>query len=132
MPQRGTVAFVHRDGNQVRREMNTLSKLVALTSLTSPLALAAAANFDGNVPSEPPPEWTVTKTGSGEPRWTIEKDDSAPSRPNVLKQSGNATYPLIIKDNTNLENGFVEVKFKAVGGKGGPGRGCHLAGQGRG
>lgn len=97
--------------------MNTLRKLLALTSFSSPLALAATASFDGNVPSEPPAGWTVTKTGSGEPKWTIEIDDSAPSRPNVLKQSGNATYPLLIKDNTSLEDGFVEVKFKAVGGK---------------
>ncbi len=70
-----------------------------------------------NVPSEPPPDWTVTRTGTGEPRWSIEKDDSAPSKPNVLRQSGEATYPLAIKDDTNLKDGFVEVKFKAVSGK---------------
>lgn len=34
----------------------------------------------------------------------------------VLKQSGRATYPLILKDETNIKNGFVEAKFKAVAG----------------
>src|SRR5438093_7200964 len=47
----------------------------------------------------------------------VEKDGSAPSKPNVLKQSGQATYPICLKDDTNLKDGFVEVKFKPVSGK---------------
>ena len=46
-----------------------------------------------------------------------DKDDTAPSKPNVLKQSGQATYPVCIKDDTNLKDGFVEVKFKPISGK---------------
>jgi hypothetical protein len=34
----------------------------------------------------------------------------------VLKQSGRATYPLILKNDTNIKDGFVEVKFKAIAG----------------
>jgi hypothetical protein len=34
-----------------------------------------------------------------------------------LKQSGQATYPVCIKDDTNLKDGFVEVKFKPISGK---------------
>jgi hypothetical protein len=44
-------------------------------------------------------------------------DDTAPSKPNALKQSGEATYPVALKDDTNLKDGFVEVKFKPVSGK---------------
>src|SRR5439155_3569303 len=40
-----------------------------------------------------------------------------PSKPNVLKQSGQATFPVCIKNDTNLKDGFVEVKFRPVAGK---------------
>lgn len=78
-------------------------------------AFAEGDNFDKSAGA--PSGWTATMTGSGQPRWTVEQDATAPSKPNVLKQSGEATYPLCIKDNTNLKNGFVEVKFKPVAGK---------------
>src|SRR5206468_3481363 len=74
-------------------------------------------NFDDAKPGEAPAGWTATKTGRGEPKWTVEKDDSAPSKPNVLKQSGEATFPVALKNDTNLKDGFVEVKFKPVSGK---------------
>jgi hypothetical protein len=84
--------------------------------ITAASALAGAENFDKNAGAAPA-GWTATKTGSGTPKWTVEKDDTAPSKPNVLKQSGEATYPVCIKDDTNLKDGFVEVKFKPVAGK---------------
>jgi hypothetical protein len=34
----------------------------------------------------------------------------------VLQQSGRATYPLILKNDTNIKDGFVEMKFKAIAG----------------
>src|SRR5881296_548128 len=80
-------------------------------------ALADTVNFDNSAVGSPPAGWTCTKTGTGAPKWTVEKDDTAPSKPNVLKQSGQATYPVCIKDDTNLKDGFVEVKFKPVSGK---------------
>jgi len=80
-------------------------------------ALADSVNFDNLAVGVPPAGWTATRTGTGEAKWTIEKDDTAPSKPNVLKQSGQATYPVCIKDDTNLKDGFVEVKFKPVSGK---------------
>src|SRR5947207_314808 len=58
-----------------------------------------------------------TRAGSGQAKWTIEADATAPSTPNVLKQSGQAAYPVCIKDDTNLKDGFVEVKVKAISGK---------------
>src|SRR5438034_2153645 len=74
-------------------------------------------NFDNVSIGSAPSGWTATLTGSGNAKWTVEKDDTAPSKPNVLKQSGQATFPVCFKNDTNLKDGFVEVKFKPVDGK---------------
>ena len=99
--------------------MNMLTKVLFV--IMSPMSMAMAQtqtiNFDNFKTGDPPPGWTATKTGSGQAKWTIERDDTAPSKPNVLKQSGEATYPVCIKDDTNLKDGFVEVKFKPISGK---------------
>src|SRR5882757_4283426 len=94
----------------------TIAAILTITMLAG-LALADTENFDNFKTGAPPPGWTATKTGSGTAKWTIEQDDTAPSPPNVLKQSGQATYPVCIKDDTNLKDGFVEVKFKPISGK---------------
>jgi hypothetical protein len=86
-------------------------------AMGSGCAFAQTVNFDNSKPGEPPAGWTATKTGTGQAKWTVEKDDAAPSKPNVLKQSGQATYPVCIKDDSNLKDGFVEVRFKAISGK---------------
>lgn len=87
--------------------------VIAVTALVS----AGTVNFDNLKTGATPPGWTATQTGSGTAKWSVEKDDSAPSQPNVLKQSGAATFPVCIKNDTNLKDGFVEVKFKPVAGK---------------
>src|SRR5436309_11939404 len=87
------------------------------TTILAGTALAQSVNFDNLQVGAQPPGWTATQTGSGQAKWTIEKDDTAPSKPNVLKQSGQATYPVCLKDDTNLKDGFVEVKFKPISGK---------------
>jgi hypothetical protein len=83
------------------------------------LAVAATetVNFDTGDIGKPPSGWTATQTGTGHAIWTVVQDESAPSKPNVLKQSGQATYPVCLKDDTNLKDGFVEVKFKALSGR---------------
>src|SRR3981189_2419167 len=63
-----------------------------------------------------PEGWTATLTGKGDPKWTVESDETAPSKQKVLKQSGRATYPLLLKNDTNIKDGFIEVKFKAIAG----------------
>src|ERR1700756_4078188 len=95
----------------------TIVGAALITAVLVSVALADTVNFDNLKTGAPPPGWTATKTGSGDAKWTIENDDTAPSKPNVLKQSGQATYPVCIKDDTNLRDGFVEVKFKAISGK---------------
>ncbi len=96
-----------------------LMKIMLFMIITAGVAMAQTqiVNFDNFKAGDPPPGWTATKTGSGQPKWTIEREDTAPSKPNVLKQSGAATYPVCIKDDTNLKDGFVEVKFKPISGK---------------
>src|SRR2546428_10021885 len=90
--------------------------IMAITMATA-VAIAETVNFDDMKSGPPPPGWTATQTGSGTAKWSVEKDASAPSKPNVLKQSGQATFPVCIKNDTNIKDGFVEVKFKPVAGK---------------
>jgi hypothetical protein len=75
-----------------------------------------AISFESTQTGATPEGWTSTLTGSGDPKWTVENDETAPSKSRVLKQSGRATYPLLLKDDSNIKDGFVEIKFKAVAG----------------
>jgi hypothetical protein len=52
-------------------------------------------------------------TGRGTPKWTVERDEDGGT---VLKQSGKATYPLALKEGTNIQDGYVEVRFKPISG----------------
>src|SRR6267142_385692 len=97
--------------------MKNLVMLLVSIGMGGGMTLAQTVDFDTFKIGEPPPGWAATKTGAVQAKWTVEKDDTAPSKPNVLKQSGQATYPVCIKEDTNLKDGFVEVKFKAVSGK---------------
>ena len=95
-------------------------KTNALFYLATMLAVTAygeTVNFDNETPGTLPPHWVGTQTGRGTAKWSIEKADDAPRKPNVLKQSGEATFPVCIKEDTQLKDGFVEVKFKPVAGK---------------
>ena len=73
--------------------------------------------FDGDAPGALPPGWVQGVTGRGAPRWAVEADNSAPSKPNVLKQAGSGTFPWCVRTKTQIANGYVEVKFKAIAGK---------------
>jgi hypothetical protein len=75
-----------------------------------------AISFESTQVGIAPEGWTATLTGLGNPKWTVESDETAPSKSKVLKQSGRATYPLLLKSDTNIKDGFVEMKFKAVAG----------------
>ena len=97
--------------------MKFLNHMILGTGLLAAGASAETANFDKDKVGEVPAGWTATQTGHGKAKWTVEKDDTAPSKPNVLKQSGEATFPVCLKNDTNLKDGFLEVKFKPVAGK---------------
>jgi len=77
---------------------------------------AETIGFDTDAVGSLPDSWVEGVTGRGTPRWTVERDDSAPSKPNVLKQSGFGTFPWCVRHRTSIEDGFVEVKFKALAG----------------
>lgn len=85
--------------------------------LARTVAQTTTVTFDKDSIGAVPKGWTATKTGTGEAKWTVERDDTAPSKSNVLKQSGQATYPVCFKDDTNLKDGFVEVRFKPISGR---------------
>jgi hypothetical protein len=98
--------------------MTKLSIILAIVAGVPAMSLLAeTVHFDNAQAGQLPPHWTGTQTGKGEAKWSVEKNDSAPSAPNVLKQSGEATYPVCIKEDTQLQDGFVEVKFKPLTGK---------------
>ena len=96
--------------------MRSLSTLMVMAALTTATASATTVNFDDLATGAPPAGWTATQTGSGSAKWSVENDDSAPSKPNVLEQSGEATFPVCMKDDTQIKDGFVEVKFKPMQG----------------
>jgi len=73
-------------------------------------------NFEADAVGALPKGWTATKTGTGDPKWTVEQDETAPSHSKIVKQSGRASYPVLLKNDTNIKDGFIEMKFKAVAG----------------
>ena len=76
----------------------------------------STAGFEADGIGTAPKGWTATKTGKGNPKWTIEQDQTAPSKSKIVKQSGRADYPLLLKDDTEIKDGFIEIKFKAIAG----------------
>ena len=97
--------------------MKKLTIATLVFSVSVGAALAETVNFDDLKPGDPPPGWTASQTGQGKAQWAVVADDTSPSKPNVLKQSGVAPHAVCIKDNTNLKDGFVEVKFKPISGE---------------
>jgi hypothetical protein len=87
------------------------AQLVGAT-MASP-SFAETASFEADTIGGPPRGWLLTMTGKGVPKWMVERDEAGGA---VLKQSGKATYPLALKEDTNIRDGFVEVKFKPVSG----------------
>lgn len=79
---------------------------------------AETFGFDADKPGSLPPGWQQGVTGRGAPQWSVVQDESAPSKPNVLRQSGSGTFPWLVREDTSIADGFVEVKFKALSGKG--------------
>jgi hypothetical protein len=81
------------------------------------VSLAVLLSFDSETQGTLPPTWDQGVTGRGSARWAVARDDSAPSKPNVLKQDGVGAFPWAVVRGSSLENGYVEVKFKALAGK---------------
>lgn len=95
-----------------------LSAVVALaSSLTSVTAASQKIDFDQDPPGVLPAAWRQGVTGAGAARWVVRQDPSAPSKPHVLEQSATGVFPWCVLADAAVEDGFVEVKFKALAGK---------------
>ena len=91
--------------------------IAVATIFATSAAFAETVNFDSDSQGALPSAWEQGVTGKGSPRWAVRPDESAPSKPNVLQQSGSGTFPWCVLRKTSVENGFVEVRFKALSGK---------------
>lgn len=92
---------------------------VAFTALMAGCVSVRMENFDKAAVGALPRSWVAGITGTGEPKWSVEKDESAPSGSFVLRQCAwtpKPSFPLCIKSDVTLKDGFVEVKFKPMGG----------------
>jgi 3-keto-disaccharide hydrolase len=78
---------------------------------------AETIRFDTDTLGTLPQGWEQGVTGRGTTRWEVQKDESAPSKPNIFRQSGVGSFPWAVRRNTAIEDGHVEVKFKALDGK---------------
>ena len=93
------------------------SVVVLITGVTMSSVHADTFNFDTDTAGSLPLGWEQGVTGRGTARWAVQPDESAPSKPNVLRQSGVGSFPWVVRRGTSIENGYVEVKFKALEGR---------------
>jgi uncharacterized iron-regulated protein len=66
-----------------------------------------------------PTGWTIAVTGPGTANWRVAIDPTAPSPPHVLRQDASVdrpSFPVCLLDGSAVEDGFVEVQFKALSG----------------
>ena len=91
--------------------------IAVATIFAANASFAETIHFDSDAPGSLPLAWEQGVTGRGGAKWAVRQDASAPSKPNVLQQSASGTFPWCVLRNTSVENGFVEVRFKALAGK---------------
>src|SRR5438270_223741 len=95
----------------------TKACITAASIFAASAAFAETINFDSDSPGALPAGWEQGVTGKGSPKWAVRADPGAPSKPNVLEQSGSGTFPWCVLRKTAVEDGFVEVRFKALAGR---------------
>ena len=93
------------------------SCIAVATIFAATASYAETVTFDSDPPESLPPAWEQGVTGRGAAKWAVAQDESAPSKPNVLRQNGVGAFPWAVRRGTSIENGFVEVRFKALSGK---------------
>jgi hypothetical protein len=103
---------------RILRDLPMKKVFVAVSSmLAANAAPGETIGFDTEAAGKLPASWRQGVTGKGAPRWEVREDGSAPSRPNVLRQSGSGTFPWCVLRESSIEDGYVEVRFRALGGK---------------
>jgi hypothetical protein len=92
--------------------------VMSLLAMVNPMnAHADKISFDTDSPGSLPLGWKAGVTGNGSHRWAVRQDASAPSPPNVMQQSGAGSFPWLVRSGTLIDDGFVEVRFKALAGR---------------
>jgi hypothetical protein len=94
-----------------------LPVFLLLTGIGMNTLHAETLGFDSDVPGSLPLQWDQGVTGGGTARWSVHQDASAPSAPHVLQQSGVAAFAWCVRRGVALQDGYVEVKFKALAGR---------------
>ena len=61
--------------------------------------------------------WRCGTTGRGTPHWSIVNDTESGKTSRLLKQSGVADFPWCVHQDTRLQDGFVETRFKPLSGR---------------
>jgi hypothetical protein len=92
------------------------SCIAVATIFAASAASAETVSFDTDSPGSLPMAWQEGVTGRGAAKWAVVQDESAPSKPNVLRQNGVGAFPWCVRRGTSIEDGFVEVRFKALAG----------------
>jgi hypothetical protein len=92
------------------------SCIAVATIFAASAASAETVGFDTDSPGSLPMAWQEGVTGRGAAKWAVVQDESAPSKPNVLRQNGIGAFPWCVRRGTAIEDGFVEVRFKALAG----------------
>jgi hypothetical protein len=92
------------------------SCIAVATIFAASAASAETVSFDTDSPGSLPMAWQEGVTGRGAAKWAVVQDESAPSKPNVLRQNGVGSFPWCVRRGTAIEDGFVEVRFKALAG----------------
>jgi hypothetical protein len=112
------VSIIGRFSNTQRRGRVSASLITAAFLCLGEASIMAdsTASFEVDAVGAAPKGWTATKTGKGDPKWTVEQDRTAPLKSKIVKQSGQAAYPLLLKDGTDIKDGFIEIKFRAIAG----------------
>jgi hypothetical protein len=93
------------------------SCIAVATIFAATASHAETVDFDRDSPGSLPMAWEQGVTGRGVAKWAVAQDESAPSQPNVFRQAGVGAFPWAVRRGTAIEDGFVEVKFKALAGK---------------
>jgi len=105
-------------------------KILWTTALLAAASSGQTSDFEAMAVSQLPSQefrhsvssdWYAAVTGKGDPpRWELRADATAPSGSKVLAQLSedrtSGRFPLAVYDKADLENGSVQVKFKAVSG----------------
>lgn len=99
----------------MRRLVSALIAAMAGGAATS--TWAVATGFDQEPAGQAPAHWACGATGRGSPQWAVAADPTAPSRPNVLQQSGTAAFAWCVLRDSAVQDGAVQVRFKAISGK---------------